>query len=97
MDEKLSAVLGNKELMEKIAALVNGAPADASTPPAEVPALSPVTEAAPASLPLMSGADKGLALLAALRPFLKENRRKKLDAATSALSVASVYRNIKKI
>lgn len=86
MDDKLQSVLGNRELMEKIAALVQG---EQSPPPAPVvPSYSP---------PLPPQNDKGLALLAALAPFLKESRRKKLEAARSAISVASAYKTVKKL
>ena len=87
MDDKLQSVLGNKELMEQIAALVQGA--QTPQPPEPQPVFTP--QAMP-----MQG-DKGLALLAALAPFLKESRRKKLDAARSAISVANAYKTIKKI
>lgn len=90
MDEKLNAVLSNSELMEKIAALVKGT----TPPPEDIPEpATPVQSFVPAT----GSMDKGLALLNALRPFLKESRRRKLDSAAGALSVASLYSGIKKL
>ena len=89
MDDKLQSVLGNKELMEKIAALVQGTQ---EAPPAPAPV--PVQQSFSPS-PIQG--DKGLALLAALAPFLKEGRRKKLDAARNAISVANAYKTMRKI
>ncbi|MBQ3195009.1 MAG: hypothetical protein IJB65_00935 [Clostridia bacterium] len=91
MDDKLQSVLGNKELMEKIAALVQGTQ---EAPPAPAPAPVPVQQSFSPS-PIQG--DKGLALLAALAPFLKESRRKKLDAARNAISVANAYKTMRKI
>ncbi len=85
MDEKLKSVLGNPELMAKIAAAVNGA----------APEESPKEVYAPT---VPSGqSDKALALLAALAPFLSERRRTKLEGITKAMTVAGVYKGIKKI
>lgn len=95
---KLQAVLSNPELMAKIAALVNGEPPKAETPKAEpqdtVGAYAPSRASVPNVTPQ---ADRGIALLYALRPFLKEERRRKLDAATGAISAASIFRNAKKL
>ena len=41
--------------------------------------------------------DKALALLSALAPFLSERRRTKLDGITKAMTVAGVYKGVKKI
>ncbi len=88
MDDKLRSVLSNPELMEKIASLVKGDP---------LPEPPPAQPAASYGQMLPANADKGLALLSALAPFLKESRRKKLETARSAITVASVYRNMKNI
>lgn len=85
MDNKLSQVLSNKELMEKITALIKGE--EPAPPPSE-----PATVLAPSK-----SADKGLALLSALAPFLKESRRKKLESAEGLISVISAYKNMKKL
>lgn len=85
MDDKLRSVLGNPELMARIAAAVNGTAAE--EPVKEVYA-SPVQEAR---------SDKALALLSALAPFLSERRRTKLDGITKAMTVAGVYKGVKKI
>ena len=75
--------------MEKIAALVQGTQ---EAPPAPAPAPVPVQQSFSPS-PIQG--DKGLALLAALAPFLKESRRKKLDAARNAISVANAYKTMR--
>lgn len=92
MDDKLSRVLADKELMERIAALVKGEPEDTSPAPPP-PAHAADNAVAALSLPT----SKELALLDALAPFLKESRRKKLAAARGAISVAGAYKSIKKI
>lgn len=97
-NNKLQAVLSNPELMAKIAALVKGetSPPPESAQPA-VPTYAPASVSETPFSGLSPSADRGIALLYALRPFLKEERRRKLDAATGALSVASVFRGTKKL
>lgn len=85
MDEKIRSVLENEELMSKIAAAVGGA----GRPGAQSAGL-PYADTQPAG----RGAE-AMALLAALKPFLREERRQKLDTVTRALAVASVYKNVK--
>lgn len=85
MDEKLKSVLENEELLAKIAAAVKGT--EQREQP--VPAVREVKPAVP------SGGADAVALLAALKPFLRRERREKLDAVTRALSAASIYKSIK--
>lgn len=109
MDEKIRAVLENPQLMESILAALRSAgggeaaenaPINAPTNEVarqdavpDLPALGTV----PAPYGYSQGGDRGLALLAALKPFLKESRRKKLDMAKGVLSVAALYKNTKNI
>lgn len=91
MDEKIRSVLENEELLAKIAAAVRGTAEPSPAPPQSVPTYMPsVAE------PVRQQPD-AVALLAALKPFLRQERREKLDSITKALSVASVYKNIKGI
>lgn len=85
MDEKLKSVLENEELLAKIAAAVKGTEQREQS----VPAVREVKPATP------SGGADAVALLAALKPFLRRERREKLDAVTRALSAASIYKSIK--
>lgn len=89
MDEKIRSVLENEELMARIAAAVRGTDNhERSVPAPPVQAVPTVAERRPSD---------ALALLAALKPFLRSERRDKLDAVTKALSIADVYKNIKSI
>lgn len=85
MDEKLKSVLENEELLAKIVAAVKGTEQREQASPA-------VRETAPA---VQGGGADAVALLAALKPFLRRERREKLDAVTRALSAASIYKSIK--
>ena len=92
MDGKLQAILGDETALAKIAAIVKGASTPAEPPP--VPTKEPMQSTAPVTT---FAADDRLALLAALRPFLKESRRTKLDSITKVMNVASIYKNTKHI
>lgn len=92
MDDKLNSVLGNPQLMAQIAAAVRGAAEPTQPAPPAAPAVQ--------QQPLYGGeggTDRALNLLGALAPFLKTQRRDKLDAITRALTVASIYKNTKNI
>lgn len=93
MDDKIRNVLENEELLAKIAAAVRGldAPAPVPSPPPQMP--EPIQPAGN----FESGSPNALALLSALKPFLRQERRQKLDAVTKALSVASVYKSVKNL
>ena len=90
MDDKIRSVLENEELLAKIAAAVRGAEAPKEAYPA------PAKEPFPAP-PAQGGGSDALALLYALRPFLRRERQEKLEAVTKAISVANVYKNVKKL
>lgn len=91
MDGKLQAILGDEAALAKIAAIVKGvSQPEQSAPP--VPTLQEPT------LPTASfAADNRLALLAALRPFLKESRRARLDSLTKVMNVAKLWQTTKHI
>ena len=87
MDDRLKSVLGNPELMAQIAAAVKGG----------APAESAPQTYAPAEPSVPSSADKALALLTALRPFLSSARQAKLESVTKAVAVANIYKNTKNV
>jgi len=94
MDDKLRSVLSNPELMAQIAAAVKGA--SGGEPPAQ--GYAQREPSAPANVfPAEAPADKALALLTALRPFLSSKRQAKLETVTKAVAVANVYKNTKNI
>lgn len=100
MDDRIRAVLEDPDLMARIARAVRGAEPreeQAPTPVEAAPLYSPAGAFTEARGPSPLGNDKGLALLAALAPFLKESRRKKLDMARGVLSAAAIYKNAKSI
>ncbi len=82
MDGKLQAILGDENALRRIAAAVRG---------------EPEQEQPRESTPLAGTSNNAASLLAALRPFLKESRRSKLDQFSKAITVANVYRNAKNI
>lgn len=95
MDDKLRSVLGNPELMAQIAAAVKGASGGEAPPQGyerREPPSAPVSTFS-AEVP----ADKALALLTALRPFLSSKRQAKLETVTKAVAVANIYKNTKNI
>lgn len=89
MDDKLKNVLGNPELMSRIAALIKGADNSEAAP-----VYTPAEPARPtAAFGADSSSDKALALLTALRPFLSQARQQKLESVTKAVAVANIYKN----
>lgn len=98
MEEKVKSVLGNEEMLAKIAALVqtmSASPAEDARPSPAAPPPADISVPARGYGPAVS--DERLALLSALRPFLSERRRSKLDTVSKALAVAGVYRTAKKV
>ena len=109
IDEKIRSVLQNEEMMAKIADLIqNVAP---SGPPKEqqagIPAAvapEPPAQQASLTLPGAGGSllgglagNEAMTLLAAMRPFLRESRRSKLDAVSKAVAMAGVFRSAKRL
>ncbi len=96
MDGKLQAILSDETALAKIAAIVKGTSSPAIPSAASVPSAPPVSEQV--SAPVASNAaDDRLVLLSALRPFLKESRRARLDSITKVIGVAKVWQNTKHI
>ncbi len=99
LSEKIRAVLSDPESAAKIAAIasslgVSGA-AEKQPPQEDVPAAVP-TAALPAQLPFNRGNDKNTALLHAIKPFLREEKRDKLDSLIRAMSVAELISGLKR-
>lgn len=76
-DDKLSAILGDQNAMSQIMALAQSL----SGPMAEA------ESGEPAEIPEQDGRAQDIQLLSALRPYLKENRRKRLDRAIELLQL----------
>jgi len=72
------------------AAAFSEAPA---VPPAIPAAAMPVARPAHAAI---KGGSSAAALLSSLRPFLRETRRSKLDALATAMTMAEVFKGIRK-
>ncbi len=91
MDGKLQAILSDETALAKIAAIIRG-----TEPPTEPPAAVAATPAP--TIPTASfQSDDRVALLAALRPFLKESRRSRLDSITKVMNVAKLWQTTKHI
>ena len=92
MDDKLRSVLNNPELIARIASAVKGITPEESAPQPTHYAAEEVYS------PVGNGrGDKALALLSALRPFLSEGRRSKLESVSRAMAVANIYKNTKNL
>lgn len=103
---KLQNVLSDPEAMAKITAIASslGAPQQNSEPAPSEPLVSapPVSEpdllsALPsAAQGLVPQSDPRLALLASLKPLLREEKRGRVDSLLNALTVASVLKAFRK-
>ncbi len=76
-DDKLSAILGDQNAMSQIMALAQSL--SGPTPEEQGGELPEIPE--------YGGREQELQLLSALRPYLKENRRKRLDRAIELLQL----------
>lgn len=100
LSEKIRAVLSDPASMAKISAIASslGASGNTSENPQEQ---EPPKEAEPvfarSELPSFGrGTDRNTALLCAIKPFLREEKRVKLDSLIRALSVAELISGLKK-
>lgn len=99
LSEKIRAVLSDPESAAKIASIasslgVSGA-AEKPPPQEDAPAVVP-TAALSAQPPYNRGNDKNAALLHAIKPFLREEKRDKLDSLIRAMSVAELISGLKR-
>ncbi len=81
--EKLKNILADKDAMEKIASFASGLNKPSPAAETGAPALSPYR-------------DDKTAFLNALRPILREEKRKKLDTLQTALTLAELFGSYKK-
>lgn len=97
LSEKIRAVLSDPESAAKIAAIASslGASGESSSPPKEESAPS-LPAASALQLPFNRGNDRNTALLHAIKPFLREDKRDKLDSLIRALSVAELISGLKR-
>lgn len=100
LSEKIRAVLSDPASMAKISAIASslGVSGSASEAPQEQEIPKEAAPAfAPSNLLLPSrGSDRNTALLCAIKPFLREEKRDKLDSLIRALSVAELISGLKK-
>ena len=106
ISEKLKSVLADPDAMAKITAIASSLGMTQAT--SDQAAQTPLGKADPSasgevgnalsalSLPSPQVADPRLALLASLKPLLREDRRERIDALTQALTIASVMKNFRK-
>lgn len=105
LENKIGEILGNPEAMAGILSLAKNLGLTPSEPSEPTEAQEPQTTSSPASvqqpealagsmaqLLSMAGSmgGKELALLQALRPLLRENRREKLDRAIQAARISQI-------
>ncbi len=100
LSEKIRAVLSDPSSMAKISAIASslGVSGETKEVPKEGETSKETAPAfAPADLLLPSrGNDRNTALLCAIKPFLREEKRYKLDSLIRALSVAELISGLKR-
>lgn len=100
LSEKIRAVLSDPASMAKISAIASslGVSGDTSEPSKEqeIPKEAEPVLARPSPPSLARGTDRNTALLCAIKPFLREEKRNKLDSLIRALSVAELISGLKK-
>ena len=97
MEQKLGAVLGNPELMQKIMAMAQslGQPAQQPTGPSSSPEMDIAMLQRLSGLARQSGIDsQQRALLTALRPYLSSERVSKLEKAMRAAKLARIASSV---
>lgn len=100
LSEKIRAVLSDPSAAASIAAIASSLSGggEPEKPPGQESAALPASAHAPnlAQLPLSRGTDKNTALLCAIKPFLRQEKRDKLDSLIRALSVAEIISGLKR-
>ncbi len=102
--EKLKNVLSDPESMAKIMSIASGLGASQpqskplrETAAPEPDSAKPTADTVPASaFASERQSDPRIALLASLKPLLREEKRDRLDALTRALALASMMKNFRK-
>lgn len=99
--EKLKSVLSDPEAMAKITAIAsNLGMGNTSQKSEETPVVSnnDIAESVSSALANVNPpqSDPRLALLCSLKPFLREEKRSRIDALERALGVASMMKNLRK-
>ena len=97
MEQKLGAVLGNPELMQKIMAMAQslGQPAQPPQEPPQAPEMDFAMLQRLSGLARRSGIDsQQRALLAALKPYLSGERVSKLEKAMRAAKLAKLASSV---
>lgn len=97
LSEKIRAVLSDPESAAKIAAIASslGVSGESASPPQEEASAS-LPAASLLQLPFNRESDKNTALLHAIKPFLREEKREKIDSLIRAMSVAGLISGLKR-
>lgn len=94
MEAKLQQIMGDPDMMQKIMSIAQGfqsAPQEAPPPPSPMPDIDMATIQKIASFASQSNIDKNQRnLLAALGPYLSQNRISKLEKAMRAARMANM-------
>lgn len=102
--EKLKTVLSDPEALSKITAIASGLGAGGSAPSepkrdeSAKEAFAPKAPEAPEALhgtALPAFGDRRIALLSSIRPLLREDKRRKIDSLTRALTLAEMMKNLR--
>lgn len=97
--EKLKSVLADPEAMSKITAIASNlglgnTPSKSEETQAPNETLESVSSLLQNSAPIMN--DPRLNLLYSLKPFLREEKRSRVDALANALNIAAMMKNLRK-
>lgn len=102
IENKLNDILSNPEALSSIINTVKGLSGISNSQTNSIPIVSSEKASVPANdsfVPALSSAkdkkeglisDKSIGLLLAIKPFLSENKREKIDVITSLLKVAAL-------
>lgn len=99
--EKLKKVLSDPEALSKISAIASGLGAGNAAPPEPSrdenakEAFAPKAQTAPPNASLTAFGDRRVALLSSIKPLLREDKRRKIDSLTRALTLAEMMKNLR--
>lgn len=98
LSEKIRSVLSDPQSAAKIAAIASSLGVSGGDIPMSSQSEETAQSVPAAALPLHfnRGNDKNTALLHAIKPFLREDKREKIDSLVRALSVAELISGLKR-
>ena len=94
LEERINRVLSDPAQMEKLTGLVQRLMGGADTPPADMPDVGLLAKLAAGLKGAETEPGRERALLAAMRPYLSEGRREKMDRAVKLARMAKLAQRV---